>query len=70
MEGMRFDLIVETDNILHNILINLADSFPQAPVSGGSIRMREVINEINRADNEENDLIMTSGIKIRDYIRV
>ena len=67
---MKFDLIVETDNILQNILINLADSFPQAPASGGTIRMREVINEIDRTDDEENDFIMTMNIKIKDYIKV
>ena len=53
---------------MHNILINLADNFPQAPASGGTPRMRESINEINRTDDEENDLIWTCGIKIGDYI--
>ena len=48
---MREDLIVEVDNIVHNILINLADSYPQAPASGGTPRMREVITEVNRVDN-------------------
>ena len=43
------------DNIVHNIMINLADSYPQAPASGGTPRMREVITEINRVDDPEND---------------
>lgn len=40
------------DNILHNILINLSDHYPQAPPSGGTPRMREVITEVNRVDDE------------------
>ena len=30
--------------------------------------MREAINHIDRTDDEKNDLIWTSGIKISDYI--
>ena len=67
---IKADLVVETDNILHNILINLADSYPQAPASGGTPRMREAINEVNRVDDEENDLIHTCGIKISDFLQV
>ena len=32
--------------------------------------MREVITEVNRMDDQENDLIWTSGIRIVDYIKV
>ena len=67
---MKADLIIETDNILHNILINVADSYPQAPISGGTPRMREVITEVNRIEDEENDLIWNSGIKISDFLDV
>ena len=67
---MKDNLILQTENILHNILINLADSYPQAPISGGTPRMREMIAEVNRADDEENDLIWTSGIKISDYLNI
>ena len=67
---MKADLIIETDNILHNILINVADNYPQAPISGGTPRMREVITEVNRLDDEENDLIWNSGIKISDFLDV
>ena len=67
---IKADLVVETDNILHNILINLADSYPQAPASGGTPRMREAINEVNRVDDEENDLIHTCGIKISDFLSI
>ena len=51
MDDFKEDLIIKLDNILHNILINLADSYPQAPASGGTPRMREVITEINRIDD-------------------
>ena len=40
IEDLKTNLIIEIDNILKNILINLADSYPQAPPSGGTIRMR------------------------------
>jgi hypothetical protein len=49
MEEVRSHLIIEIDNILNNILVNLADSYPQAPISGGTPRMREAINDVNRA---------------------
>jgi hypothetical protein len=40
LEDFRSNLIIEVDNILKNILANLADSYPQAPASGGTPRMR------------------------------
>ena len=52
LKEVREDLVIQVDNILHNILINLADSYPQAPASGGTPRMKEAINEINRMDDE------------------
>jgi len=51
MEEVRSHLIIEIDNILNNILVNLADSYPQAPISGGTPRMREVINDVNRSED-------------------
>lgn len=51
IDKLRVDLIIEVDNMVHNIMINLADSYPQAPASGGTPRMREVITEINRIDD-------------------
>jgi hypothetical protein len=59
---------MQVDNIFNNILINLGDNYPQAPPSGGTLRMREVINEVNRTDDSKNDFIYTSGIKISDYL--
>jgi hypothetical protein len=70
VEQLRDDLILETDNILGNILTNLADHYPQAPASGGTSRMREAINEVNRVDDEKNDFIYTSGIKISDFLLI
>ena len=55
--------------MIHNILTNLSDSYPQAPTSGGTIRMREVTSEVNRVEDDENDLIYTSGIKIKNYLK-
>lgn len=52
------------DNQLSTILANLTDNYPQAPASGGTPRMREAILEINRVEDEENDLIYANGLKI------
>ena len=65
---LKDNLLILTEQVLRNILINQADNYPQAPISGGTPRMREAINHIDRTDDEENDLIWTSGIKISDYI--
>jgi hypothetical protein len=51
-EELRDYLVIEIDNILSNILLNLADSYPQAPAVGGTPRMREAINDIDRTDDE------------------
>ena len=40
MEDVRENLIIELDDILNDILVNLADGYPQAPASGGTPRMR------------------------------
>ena len=42
------DLIVYLQRIMKNILVNLADYYPQAPITGGTLKMKEVINEVNR----------------------
>lgn len=34
--------------MISNILVNLADLYPQAQATGGTPRMREVIAEMNR----------------------
>jgi hypothetical protein len=48
---LRDYLVLDVENILSNILLNLADSYPEASASGGTPRMREVINDINRVDD-------------------
>ena len=69
-EKVKEDLIMEVDNIVNNILINTADNYPQAPPSGGTPRMRDVITEIDRVDNPDNDLIFSSGIRLSNYVNV
>jgi hypothetical protein len=54
--------------MLNSILSNLADNFPQAAATGGSLRMKEVINQVDRVQDEENDLIFANGLKISDYL--
>lgn len=54
---------------MSDVLVNLADNYPQAPAAGGTPRMRDVIMDLNRVEDEENDLIFANGIKISDYVR-
>ena len=68
-EIIKEDLVMEVENIVNNILLNIADNYPQAPASGGTPRMREAITDINRVDNPDNDLIYSSGIRISDYFQ-
>lgn len=35
---------------MSDILVNLADNFPQAPPSGGTPRMRDAIIDLNRVE--------------------
>ena len=69
-ERVREDLIMEVDNIVNNILINTADNYPQAPPSGGTPRMRDIITDVDRVDNPDNDLIFNSGIRLSNYVEV
>ena len=68
MEKIKLDLVMEVNNMVNNILLNTADNYPQAPASGGTPRMRDVITDVNRVENPDNDLIYNSGIKIEDYV--
>ena len=65
-ELLKEDLILEVNNIVENILINLADSYPQAPISGGTPRMKQVISEINMVDDPEKDFIYLNKIPLVD----
>jgi hypothetical protein len=51
--------------MLHTILLNLADHYPQAPASGGTPRMREAIVDIRRVEEEENDHIFSNASRYR-----
>ena len=51
VKEFRQIFMVEVDSMINNILINLADNYPQAPVTGGTPRMREAITEINRVED-------------------
>lgn len=48
----------------------MADNYPQAPVSGGTPRMKEVINEVDRVYDEDNDLIFANKLKIADHVKI
>ena len=70
MDELKDVLIIEVDNILNNILVNLADMYPQAPPSGATPRMRQAITQVNRSDDDKNDFIFANRIKISDYVSI
>ena len=55
---------------MKDILVNLADYYPQAPITGGTLRMKEVINEVNRVDDDANDLLLSNDIRIDKYLKL
>jgi hypothetical protein len=57
------------DNMMGDILVNLADYYPQTSAAGQSPRMRDVITEVYRIDDEENDFIFANKLKIADFIQ-
>jgi hypothetical protein len=64
-EGEWAVFISELDAILAHTLSNLADLYPMAAPSGGTLRMRNIINEVNRVDDEENDFIYCNKITVQ-----
>lgn len=51
VELLAFELTEEIDYILMEVLKNLASYYPQAPPAGNSAKMREVIANVNRAED-------------------
>ncbi len=51
------------------VLKSLAAYYPQAPPAGNTAKMRQVIVNVNRSEDETTDLIYNLGIKIDKYIR-
>lgn len=45
---------------MKNILNNQDAYYPQAPITGASLRMKRVVHEVNRTEDEENDLIYSN----------
>ena len=52
--------------MVQDIMANLEDSYPQATATGGTLKMRETLNNINRAENEEYDLIYANNISLTE----
>lgn len=69
LQQLKIDLVERLEKMIKNILINQASYYPQAPITGGSLRMNAAINEISRGDDEENDLIYSNGIKISKHLK-
>ena len=70
MDLFRDDLIKEIEYFLENILVNIADSYPQAVATGGTPRMKDVITDLNRSDDRRNDFLYRNGIDIKDYLKL
>lgn len=68
LDEFRLRLLKEMDSLLESILTNLADSYPMAPATGGSQKMRQNVQDINRTDNEAYDLIFANKISIEEHI--
>jgi hypothetical protein len=48
----------------------LSSHYPQAPAAGATARMREVIVDVNRVQDEQNNLIFLSDITIAKYVKI
>lgn len=46
----------------------MASFYPQAPAVGETARIRQVITDVNRSQDDTNDLILTKNIKISEYL--
>ena len=44
-------MAIDADNMMSDILTNLADNYSQAPVSGATQRMRDAIRDLNRVED-------------------
>jgi hypothetical protein len=70
LKRLEYQLTVDADQMLGDVMVNLADYYPQAAAAGGTPRMRETITEVNRAEDEENDLIFANKINICKYLSI
>jgi hypothetical protein len=69
-EEIKKALTTDIDSMVQNILENLAENYPQAPVVGGSLRMKEVIQNVDRSADDENDFIFCNGLKISEHLKL
>ena len=51
IQQLQKELTIEVEGILRNICDNLADIYPQAPIVGGTPKMKEVLIDVNRTDD-------------------
>ena len=68
-EDLSKALTRDIDNYLKELLNDLASHYPQASAGGETARMREVILNVNRSEDETNDLIYTKNIQIEKYAK-
>ena len=41
---VKIDLVEKMERMMKNILINQQDNYPQAPITGGTLKMKNVIS--------------------------
>jgi hypothetical protein len=70
LKKMELKLTLDVDQMLSDVMVNLADYYPQASAAGSTPRMRETINEINLVDDEQNDFIFANKIGISKYLKI
>ncbi len=63
ISSLKQNLVLEADNLMNDILVNLADNYPQASVLGVTPQMREVITEVNRVEDGHNDYFLPINSK-------
>ena len=63
------ELTKAIDKELSEIFTELSAHYPQAPTTGATAKMREVIADVNRTQDEQNNLIFSSDIKIAKYVK-
>ena len=61
-------LTYSIDEELREVLYQLAGNYPQAPPTGVTPRMKRVLTDINRSQDEKNDFIVINNFKIHQYI--
>ena len=70
VEDIIAKITTDVDESLMRILESILEHYPQAPAAGQTARMRDAIINVNRAEDEANDLILNRDIRIEKYLNL